>query len=212
MLTPVDSEHASDYDLLRAWREGDNALGNALVRRHFTTIYAFLRSKVPDQVDELVQRTFLACVEAVERIDPARSFRAYLFGIARRQLIYHYRRARRENERFDPMEKSVTDALGSPSRIAAEREEQQQVLDALTLLPLDLQITLELHYWEGMTVVEVGDVLEVPSGTIKSRLYRARELLRDLLARQGASPRVAEDGVSHLAALKRQLGPSEPPK
>ena len=135
---------ATDYELLRAWRAEDGAAGNALVRRHFAPIYAFLRSKVPDHVDELVQRTFLACVEAVERFDENRSFRAYLFGIARRQLIYHYRRARRHDERFDPMEQSVTDALGSPSRVAAARQEQQLVIDALTALPLDLQITLEV--------------------------------------------------------------------
>jgi len=154
-----------------------------------------------------VQRTFLACVEAVERIDEARSFRAYLFGIARRQLIYHYRRNRRDSDRFDPMTQSVCDVRGSPSVIAAVREEQRLVLDALQELPLDLQITLELHYWEGMTVAEVADVLEVPAGTIKSRLYRARELLRDRLVARGASAAVSDASVEHLQALRGSLAP-----
>ncbi len=146
------SERREDFDLLLAWRNGEVAAGNELVRRHFASVFSFLRSKVPDQVDELVQRTFLACVEAVDRIEGSRSFRAYLFGIARRQLIYYYRQRRRESDRFDPMLESVCDVGGSPSRIAAIRQEQRQVLDALNQLPLDLQITLELHYWEGMTV------------------------------------------------------------
>jgi RNA polymerase sigma factor (sigma-70 family) len=208
----VDAVAAADYELLSAWRNDDAASGNALVRRHFTSVYTFLRSKAPEHVDELVQRTFLACVEAVERIDETRSFRAYLFGIARRQLIYHYRSHRREGERFDPMLESVCDVRGSPSQVAAMRQEQQLVLDALQNLPLDLQITLELHYWEGMTVAEVAAVLEVPPGTVKSRLHRARELLREKLVAHGASRVVGDDSEIHLRDLKRTLAESVPPQ
>jgi RNA polymerase sigma-70 factor (ECF subfamily) len=207
MLVRVDLERAADYELLRAWRNEDATAGNALVKRHFASIFTFLRNKAPDHVDELVQRTFLACVEAVDRIDEGRSFRAYLFGIARRQLIYHYRRRRREGDRFDPMTESVCDVDCTPSRIVAVRQEQRLVLDALVRLPLDLQITLELHYWEGMTVGEVAEVLEVPPGTVKSRLHRARELLRDGLLAQGASAELTDASVDHLQALKAELGP-----
>lgn len=202
-------EDASDYELLRAWRADDAQAGNALVRRHFRPIFTFLRSKVPDHVDELVQTTFLACVEARDRIDDQRSFRAYLFGIARRQLIYHYRRKRRENERFDPMLESVHDLGSSPSQMAAIKQEQQLVLDALRRLPLDLQITLELHYWEGMTVAEVAEVLEVPAGTVKSRLHRAREQLRGKLVEAGASQAVRDTTITHLEQLKGTLAPTE---
>lgn len=203
-------EAAADYELLLAWRRDDGPAGNALVRRHFASVFTFLRSKAPEHVDELVQRTFLACVESVDRIDESRSFRAYLFGIARRQLIYHYRRHRRDGERFDPMLESVCDVRGSPSQVAAMREEQQRVLDALQNLPLDLQITLELHYWEGMTVAEVAAVLEIPDGTIKSRLHRARDLLRAQLLARGASPAVTEQSEVHLRALKSSLAGAIP--
>jgi RNA polymerase sigma-70 factor (ECF subfamily) len=196
-----------DYELLRAWRNDDAAAGNALVKRHFAPLFAFLRTKVPEHVDELIQHTFLACVEAVDRIDDNRSFRAYLFGIARRQLIYHYRRQRRDTDRFDPMLESVCDVNGSPSQVAAARQEQQQVLDALNRLPFDLQCTLELHYWEGLSVNEVADALDVPAGTIKSRLHRARNLLKDQLAALGASAEVAESSIEHLQGLHDSLQP-----
>ena len=190
-----------DYELLLAWRADDTAAGNALVRRHFASLFAFLRDKAPDHADELVQRTFLGCLEAVDRIDEQRSFRAYLFGIARRQLIYHYRERQRERERFDPMMESAWDAMGTPSQFAAFREEQRLVLDALHRLPLDLQITLELHYWEGLTVVEVAHVLEVPPGTVKSRLHRARELLRDGLVAAGAGAETTDSTIERLREL-----------
>jgi RNA polymerase sigma factor (sigma-70 family) len=201
ILKRVGAPDQQDYELLRAWQADDAAAGNALVRRHFASVFAFLRDKAPEHADELVQRTFLGCLEAVDRIDEERSFRAYLFGIARRQLIYHYRERRRESERFDPMLESAWDAMGTPSQFAAHREEQRFVLDALHRLPLDLQITLELHYWEGMTVVEVAHVLEVPPGTIKSRLHRARELLRDQLVAGGAASETIESTIERLQAI-----------
>jgi RNA polymerase sigma factor (sigma-70 family) len=195
-----------DHELLEAWRSKDAASGDQLVRRHFASIYAFVRSKAPDHVDELVQAVFLACVESVERIDATRSFRAYLFGIARRQLIYHYRQRQRDVARFDPMLESVRDVLGSPSRIVAIRQQERAVLDALHVLPLDLQIALELHYWEGMSVGEVGEVLGVPAGTVKSRMHRARELLREALALVEGAP--ADAGLDRdIAALGRALQP-----
>jgi RNA polymerase sigma factor (sigma-70 family) len=202
-------EERSDYELLLAWRGEDAQAGNALVRRHFRSIFTFLRSKAPEHVDELVQRTFLACVEARERIDENRSFRAYLFGIARRQLIYHYRRTRREGERFDPMLESVHDLAGTPSQVAALRQEQELVFEALRGLPLDLQITLELHYWEELTVKEVAAVLELPPGTVKSRLHRAREQLRTRLQQLGAPTEVLDSSIDHLQGLAGSLAPTE---
>lgn len=203
------TDDRADHELLRAWRAKDAGSCDLLVRRHFASIYAFLRSKTPEHVDELVQATFLACVESVERIDEARSFRAYLFGIARRQLIYYYRQRQRHLDRFDPMLESVRDALGSPSQIVAIRQEELVVLDALNVLPLDLQITLELHYWEGMAVAEIGEVLGVPAGTVKSRLHRARESLRAALAL--VTEAGTSDGLQRgLAGLHRALQPLLP--
>lgn len=197
-----------DHTLLQAWCAGDQVAGDALVRRHFGSIYAFFRGKAPQAVDELVQHTFLACVEAASRLEAATSFRAYLFGIARRQLIYHYRRARREIDRFDPMVESVHDADGSPSRLLALRQVEQAMLEALSTLPLDLQITLELHYWEGMSITEIGHVLEVPPGTVKSRMHRARELLRSgLEAGTVVHDAESDPGAQQLRALGRALLP-----
>jgi RNA polymerase sigma factor (sigma-70 family) len=206
----VTAPDLPDHALLRAWRDGDAIAGDLLVRRHFDAIFGFLRAKVPEHVDELVQRTFLGCTEAVDRIDEGLSFRAYLFGIARRQLIYHFRRSRREAARFDPMLESVLDAGGTPSRVVAMRQEERVVLDALNALPLDLQIILELHYWEGMAVGEIGQVLEVPAGTVKSRLFRARERLRELLGTPGGDDDATPDGpgaAPELRALQRSLLP-----
>jgi DNA-directed RNA polymerase specialized sigma24 family protein len=67
-------------------------------------------------------------------------------------------------------------------------EEKKLLLKALRRIPLELQIALELHYWEGMTTLEIAEVLEVPRGTVKSRIRRAREALEDALSRLARDP------------------------
>ena len=76
----------SDAELLERWRDGDEEAASKLIRRHFSRVYGFFRSKLDDHVEDLTQRTFMACVEAKERLGPDTSFRAYVLGTARRQL------------------------------------------------------------------------------------------------------------------------------
>ncbi|MCA9648814.1 MAG: sigma-70 family RNA polymerase sigma factor, partial [Myxococcales bacterium] len=87
----------------------------------------------------------------------------------------------------------VAELGASPSQLVAEDQRQQLMLTALRRIPLDHQTVLELHYWEDMTAQEVGEVLQVPVGTAKTRLRRAKQLLaaelHDLLTgTTGAEP------------------------
>jgi RNA polymerase sigma-70 factor (ECF subfamily) len=168
-----------DLELLHAWRDGDAPAGNELFRRHFRRVYRFFRTKVDDGIDDLIQRTFLGCIEAVERFRGDASFKTFLLAIARNQLLLHFRdRARRQQR--EPGEASISQlaGTGSPSTVALRHEEQSILLAALRELPLDLQITIELFYWEQLGVAEIGEVLGIPAGTVKSRLSRARDSLR----------------------------------
>jgi RNA polymerase sigma-70 factor (ECF subfamily) len=198
-----------DERLLRAWRDGDQEAGNALVDRHFSTVYRFFRSKVDDDVEDLTQRTFLASLEGLERLRRDRDFRAYLLGIARRLLLRRFRdqaiRGRYEN----PMMVSAAELGGSPSQEVAAADERRLLLLGLRRIPLDLQICLELHYWEGMAVADIAEVLAVPPGTVKSRLHRAREQLRLRIQDMHDDANLVESTISDLArwaaGLKEQL-------
>lgn len=174
--------HESDDALLAAWRQGDAAAGDRLIRRHFAAVFRFFRTKVSYAVDDLVQRTFLACMEARGTFRGEAQFRTYLLGIARIQLL---RFLQRELPRIpDPLEQTsvaLAQASGSPSELTALREQQDVLVAALQRIPLNLQMTLELHYWEDLGVQEIATIMEVPSGTVKTRLRRARLALRDAL-------------------------------
>jgi RNA polymerase sigma factor (sigma-70 family) len=184
---------SDDLELLLAWRGGDDGAGNALARRHFQGIYSFFRTKAPDVAEDLTQQTFLHAVRARDRVDARGSFRAYLFGIARHRLLHHWdaQRAARGSTR----DEAIADLRSSPSKQARRDQRSARILAALAKLPLDERLAIELTYWHELSGVEVAQVLEVPLGTVKSRIRRARVELRNALESLGLSSEDAQTTV-----------------
>lgn len=199
------SSKASDAELLEAWRGGDNTAGNELVRRHFMAVYRFFANKAGDEVDDLIQRTFLACVEGRDRFRADSTLKAYVLGIARNQLLMQIRRRQRPESPAEPGQLSVAEVAGSPSRVMVDREEEKLLLQALRQIPLDLQCVVELYYWEQLSVAQMAEILEVPAGTIKSRLYRARDLLRQQLMSMDIPKQVQKTTVEGFERWARSL-------
>lgn len=162
-------------DLFGAWVAGDGEAGELLFERHFESVARFFRNKVDRGHDDLIQKTFLGCVESRTRFRGDASFRTFLFAVARNVLGKHYRSARRTPIEFH--EVSIHDLGASPSVVYARDQQQLLMLNALRRIPLDYQIVLELHYWESMTGSAIAEVLEVPLGTAKTRIRRAKQLL-----------------------------------
>lgn len=175
----------TDIELLDAWSRGDNAAGNRLLKRHFRTLFRFFRNKVrADAVDDLVQQAMLSCADSAHRFRRESSFRTYVLAVARGALLMHLRRYARKGEPVDPFETSVAALIDSPSSVVAAKDEHEVVATALRSIPLELQTTLELFYWEELSTQEIAAVMEVPPGTVKSRLHRGRRLVREWLERQ----------------------------
>jgi len=201
----AEHDDVADAELLARWREGDDAAGNALVRRHFDLLFRFFRGRFDDGVPDLVQRTFLGAVKARERVPEGVPFKAYLLGIAHRQMLMAWRSQRRHDAVFTGGTVSAAAELSSPSRVVAQREEQRTLVAALRDLPLDHQVLIELFYWEDLGIDEIATILEVPSGTVKSRLHRARTLLREAIAARAASTDLAESTLQNLEGWARSL-------
>ncbi|MEM6991320.1 MAG: sigma-70 family RNA polymerase sigma factor [Myxococcota bacterium] len=170
---------AGDAELLQAWRSGDRAAGSELFEKYIDLVSRFLQNKVGAEREDLIQRTFLACVESRDRIREGSTFAAYLLRVARSKLIDHYRA--KAGTQFDALATSVADFGESPSAVVSRAERDRLLLLALRAIPFDLQIALELYYWEGMGTPALAEVLELPPGTVRSRLHRARELLLEEL-------------------------------
>lgn len=202
IVLPSAPQMDGDEALFEAWCVGDDAAGGALFDRHFAALHRFFHNKLGNSsdADDLVQRTFLGCVEARERFRRDASFRAYLFGIAHKTLLMHFRGRRRKQDPIDFGTVSVVDLGTSASVQVGKHEEERLLLAALRRLPLESQVVLELHYWESMSSAEIGAALELPAGTVRSRLRRARSLLEAAIQELGATPAVALQTTRDLEA------------
>ncbi len=195
----------TDAELLQQWKSGDTRSGEELFARYYDAVARFFGNKVNRDRADLVQATFSACLEKVGGLKDAASFRSFLFGIARFELLHYYRRKSRRETEFDAEKTSVYDLDPTPSRIIAKHQEQRLLLEALRHIPLDLQVVLELTYWEKLTSPEMADLLEIPEGTVKSRVRRAREKLDEQLARLADSPARLETTTSDLEGWAKKL-------
>jgi len=173
------------WELLDAWRAGDQEAGSELVANHFAAISRFFRGKLGDDVEDIIQETFLACVEARDRIEG--SFRSYLFGVATRRLFSHLR-SRYKDRKLDFSVSSLADLRTTPSEGVARNQRAELIRAALLQLPLQAQLTLELAYWEELSGAEIAEALGVEPGTVRSRLTRARGRLREIVVELGGDP------------------------
>lgn len=196
---------STDAELLDAWRGGDRKAGETLFERHFESVARFFKNKVDHGIDDLIQRTFLACVETKDRFRGDSSFRTYLFAVAHNVLGKHFRSKRRHGDRIDFGVTSVFDLSPSPSIVVAQQREHQVLLQALRRIPLDHQIVLELFYWEKLSAREVGEVVGVPEGTARTRIRRARQLLEEQMTKLVADKDHLESTIANLDGWAESL-------
>lgn len=175
-----------DQDLWNRWTGGDAGAGRQLSRRMLPVLRSFFASKIlAADVEDLVQQVWLELGETIRRRklpELTASVRAYLLGIARHVLFRHLSRRTRD-ERIDPVTSSIAVLEPSLSQAVGRQLQAQRMLRALHRLPLDIQVLLELRYVQELTTPEIAVLYEIPDGTAKSRLARARRLLDDELKR-----------------------------
>jgi RNA polymerase sigma factor (sigma-70 family) len=188
----------SDLELLARWKGGDEQSGRALVDRHFDGLLRFFRNKLDDDIEDLIQRSFLACLTRADSLRDGSSFRAYLFAVARHELYAYLRRRYRDREVIALEESAVADFGVVGSALIVEHEEEVLLLRALRSIPIEAQIAIELHYWEGLSLAEIADVLGVPEGTAKSRLRRGRAHLQACMEQLTSSHEVLDSTLARF--------------
>ena len=193
----------TDDELYAAWEAGDRDAGSRLVDRHLEGVGRFFANKVanPADTEELVGETFEVCAKTLGRFGRNSAFRTYLFGIARNVLRdYIKKKGRRPKEGdVDFHVTSIRDLAPSASVIVGEHKEQALLLEALRAIPLAYQMVIELSFFEGMTQAEIGQVLQMPPGTVASRIRKGKSLLFAQIERLADSPGVLESTMHGLA-------------
>ena len=174
------TEGASEIELLAQWCDGSDRAGDALLRKSFPVLYRFFINKVGDATDDLVQQTLIGCVRHRDKILDSGAFRMYLLKIARSRLYDYLRAVRRRaghvDDDFSQLSVAAT-GTGGTTRVG-KAQAAIRVREALQRLPVELQVVVELHYWEEHSTAEIAETLDLAQGTVKSRLRRAREQLQ----------------------------------
>jgi RNA polymerase sigma-70 factor, ECF subfamily len=151
---------------------------------HLDALYGFALylSRRPADAQDLVQETYLRAFRFAHRFEPGTHLRAWLFQILRNTFLTFYRREVRElavldKDGVDGYE-DAWDAEGpAPSSVAVVDLER-----AIAELPEEFRSVLLLSDLEGFTLVDIARIMDTPVGTVKSRLFRARRLMRRRLA------------------------------
>ncbi len=189
----------SDEELILGYRsEGDRRAFDELVHRYERELYSYLRHYLGDEqvAEDVFQQTFLQVHLKVDRFEPGRKFRPWLYTVAINQAIDMQRRNRRH--RMASLDKrlrtgaeegpgALIDLLdgesAGPGELAEEAERSEEVRRAVDELPEPARQAVLLVYFQGLKYREAAEVMSIPVGTVKSRLHAALGKLTEVLSR-----------------------------
>lgn len=196
-MQPKTAQTSEDSFLVEQCRRGDSAALERLIVRYHSRIYnTILRICTnADDAAELTQETFVKVIENISDFEGRSGFYTWVFRIAVNLTLNYRQRGSRlafrsldaendeENEQAKGALKAVlsSDDLPDPAAVAANKELCQIVLKALKKLDDAQRAVIVLRDIEGMNYAQIGEVLKIELGTVKSRISRARNSLREIL-------------------------------
>jgi RNA polymerase sigma-70 factor (ECF subfamily) len=187
-------ETASDHELLAAIRDGDEGAFGEIVRRYRNPITNFVYRMIDDydRSVELAQETFIRIYTSASRYKANYSFSTYIYRIAANLAISELRQRKRRklvslfsafsDETGEAMELDLPDGSPRQDETLIEDERRQAVARAITSLPAKYRAAVVLRDIEGMSYDSIAETLNLSEGTVKSRINRARNLLKEKLS------------------------------
>jgi RNA polymerase sigma-70 factor (ECF subfamily) len=178
--------------LIQRCLQGDQAAWEVIVRQHwrkvFNVAYKFVAKH--DEAEDLTQEIFLKVFKSLNTFDRRANFQTWLISVSRNLCIDHYRSVRKERETIDRAVDTtdIAPAAPDPGPIAAleQRDRVMLLRQALAALPETLRTAVVLRDIQELTYQEIADKLQLPEGTVKSRINRGRtELARQIRKLRG---------------------------
>lgn len=187
--TPID-----DAQLVSEMRCGDSEATNELVARYRPSAFRFALQLTGNREDALdvAQDAMLRFVDSIDRFDPSRPVQPWLFRIVRNKAYDLGRRqkVRRAQSLDELLEKGMpapVEVSDHPSRRLELELLQRRVWSGLRQLPKKQREILVLREYQDLSYSEIAEVLKVPTGTVMSRLHRARKALRNVLVESASN-------------------------
>jgi len=171
-------DRTADELLVVRCQLGEPDAFDALIERWHGALWSYIRRMTTeDEAQDLFQEVWLRVIRGIARLRDVSRFRGWLFGIARRVLMDRFRRQYLELPADDV---DVAELASEPEPIGRETDvaSVEAAIDTLQMLPTVERDILTLFYLHDLTLAELAEALNVPVGTVKSRLFRARRMLR----------------------------------
>ena len=203
-----------DQALVTAAQAGDTEAVDTLIRRHQARIFNFALALTANSADadDLAQETFVRAFRGLRRFRGESSFRNWLYRIAANAARSRHGKRARQAAVWDARVEADDLAERHPAGAGSSVEQtmmQRQALDrALASLPAQMRAAVVLRDVEGLEYREIAATLGIPVGTVMSRIFRARRLLRPMLAELRDQRDAA---VSGAAGSDRSRAPATPP-
>ena len=173
----------ADNELVLGCLGGDEHAFEVLLLRYQGPVYnAVLRMvRRPEEAGDLTQTAFLKAYERLSSFDSGQKFFSWLYRIAINEAINHLKR----RGKLEPLDGEWASTARNPEDALVESDLAVHVQDALMSIATDYRAVLVLRHFEDLSYDEIGIVLGIPEKTVKSRLFTARQLLREQLSARG---------------------------
>jgi RNA polymerase sigma-70 factor (ECF subfamily) len=183
----VTFERLSDEELASKISEGSRSLFEELVSRYSRRLFYFLRHRTEsDQdIEDLVQETFLKAFKSIDRFNPERKFSTWLYTIANREAISHHR----ANKKMKHSPTGIS-SLPDPEEAVIRKEESQNIWELASALPKKEYEALWLFYAEEMPIKDIARVTKKSPITVRVLLYRARMKLAERIDKKAFSKNI----------------------
>jgi len=195
MVPPLDLSTATDQEVVERAREGVEAAYRELIRRYQRPVFSLIYRMVRDRelAEDLAQETFVKVLNAIDRYRPEFKFSSWVFKIANNSAIDHLRKKELDTlsleggpdattpERLEATALQIGDSGESPLEELEARELGSAIETAIQRLRPEYQTCIILRHVEGRPYDEIAEILELPLGTVKTYIHRARAELRELL-------------------------------
>lgn len=193
-----------DAELVERWQAGDSKAFESLVRRHQGRVYRLLLRMLGsrEEAEDVTQEAFLSLHRHGHRFRRESRFSTFLYRVATNAALNRRRTLGRKRSREDELatRQAAGDDLPSapagPEDSAQAGQVERRIQEALLELSPDLRAAVVLYDIEGQSYREIAKVLEIPEGTVKSRIHRARSALRAALTSWIRAEQAQQGGAS----------------
>ena len=177
----LPTDERTDLDLIARWKAGEQRAATLLVQRHAVAVARFVASiGARDDVEEVVQDTFVRAFASIDGFRGDSSLRTWLFTIARRLLLDRRRSARRRGEQVEVQESDVATEYDLLDGVVAD-ETQRRLQAALAKLSPTQREVFVLRVSEGMSYAEIADTVGTTEGAARVHYHNAMRTIKELL-------------------------------